>query len=113
MINLLLSGQHRDAVAEGVASAAAVETVDVLNEMADDRPRVVVRDRVVAVALAWVVEPAPLSSPAGEVKGREGDHRHGRGAAAAEASERRQEDVDDPRVTGTERREHAPVVVAE
>src|ERR1041385_7889515 len=90
MVLSLLLGQHRDAVSERVevaevcASTARVECVDVLDEMADDRARVAVRHRVVAVPLTGVVEAASLTGPAGQVKGCEVDHRHGRRAAAAE-----------------------------
>src|SRR6266545_6072092 len=118
MVEPPLLGQHRDAVAERVevaevrASAAAVERVDVLDEVADDVAGVVVRNGVVPVPLARVGEAATLGGPAGDVERGEPGHRDGVRAVAAEAPEGSKEYLHNARIAGQEVREHAPVVVA-
>src|SRR5215208_4606603 len=115
MVVQLLPGHGGNTGAEGVhvtwrGAAARVERVDVLDEVADDVARVAVRDRVVAVALARVREPAARGGPAGHVEGREARDGDGGRAAAAEGAEWGQEHLDGPRVVGGQVRILAPVV---
>src|SRR3954452_20065861 len=89
-----------------------VECCDVCDEMADDVGRVVARDRVVAVALARVVEPVALARPSGYVE--VGEVLHGNVAARARAvvlerAVRHDHDRHDARIAGAEAR---PVVGA-
>src|ERR671925_1150216 len=65
-------------------AALAVEGLDVSDEVAHDVGRVVARDRVVALALARVVEPVALAGPSGDVEvGEVLDRDLGAGAGAA------------------------------
>src|SRR5919202_5191130 len=76
-----LLGHHDDAGADAVGitcrRTGASNGVDVSDEVANDEAGVVVRHRIVAVALARVVEAAPLPCPAGDVKVAERDQRDG------------------------------------
>src|SRR4051794_7654143 len=112
---LLSAGHDRNTGPEGaqvtrLRAAARVEGLDVLDEVADDVAGVVVRHRIVAVALAWVVEALALRGPPRDVERREVGHGHGGAAVPAERTERRQHDLQDPGVARIEVRELAPAV---
>src|SRR3954447_25773806 len=112
---LLSAGHHRNTGPEGaqvarLRAAARVEGLDVLDEVADDVAGVVVGHRVVPVALAWVVEALPLPGPPRDVERREVGHGHGGAAVPTERTERRQHDLQNPRVARIEVRELAPSV---
>src|SRR3954471_17134009 len=92
---LLSAGHDRNTGPEGaqvarLRAAARVEGLDVFDEVADDVAGVVVGHRVVAVALARVVEALALAGPPRHVERGEVGHGHRRAAAAAEGAERRQ-----------------------
>src|SRR5436189_5836615 len=83
------SRHERDAASERAevarrTAAARAHVPDVLDEVADDVARVVARNRVVALALARVREPAARRGPACDVELGEGGDRNGRAAVAAE-----------------------------
>src|SRR5262245_27761260 len=78
--------------------------------MADDVSGVVVRHRVVAVALTWIRKAAPRRGPARDVERRELQHGDGPAPVAAEGPVGNDEDVEDPRIARVEVRELAPVV---
>src|SRR4051812_49120816 len=112
---LLSAGHDRNTGPEGVQvarrrAAARVEGLDVLDEVADDVAGVVIGHRVVPVALTWVVEALPLPGPARHVERGEVGHGHSRASVAAEGAERRQHDLQDPRVARIEVRELAPAI---
>src|SRR5919198_2715482 len=64
------TGSERIRIA-GRRPGSCVERLDVFDEVTDDVAGVVVGDRVVAVALARVVEALSLARPAGDVERRE------------------------------------------
>src|SRR5919206_2886585 len=75
------AAHHRDTRSESVRVAgggagARAERLDVLDEVADDVAGVVVWHRVVAVALARVVESLPRAGPPGHIERGEVRHRH-------------------------------------
>ena len=93
-----------DAVRVARLRARPAQRVDVSDEVTDDESRVVIRDRIIAIALTWVVEAAALSKPPGDVEVSETDHgNRARGSVdVRERSVRRQERVQDPPVADRE-----------
>src|SRR5688500_20256072 len=81
LLLLVLVGEHCDARCERNAvtrqvGGSRIDLVDVVDEVAHDQARVAAGDRIVAVALAGVVEPRALPGVAGDVERREPGHRH-------------------------------------
>src|SRR2546425_331095 len=75
-----LLGHHDDAGIDAVwitgLRSVSADLVDIPDEVSDDQARVVVRNRIVTITLAWVVEAATLSSPTGDVEMAEAGHGH-------------------------------------
>src|SRR5438445_9268150 len=116
-----------DAVWITTDGSVAAHRVDVADEVSDDQAGVVVRDRVVSVALAGVVEAPTLAIPTSDVEVAEANdwHRAGCSFDVRKGAVRREIGVQDSAITRWEavlpsriggagrivRGEHWPVVV--
>src|SRR5919202_2079444 len=97
-----LSGEHCDAITEGVhvarsrAASAGVDQIDVLDEMPDDVA--LVGRGIVAGAVRLGLRSTGVLGPAGHVEHRESLDGHDVVTTAAETPERRQDHRDQPRI---------------